>query len=33
MCPTDFADRIAEDNRLDMELYEYACALYRERHS
>jgi hypothetical protein len=31
--PDGFADRIAEDNALDMELYEYACALYRERRS
>lgn len=30
--PDGFADRIAEDNALDMELYEYACVLYRERH-
>jgi hypothetical protein len=30
--PDGFADRIAEDNALDMELYEYGCALYRERH-
>jgi Sulfotransferase family len=29
--PDGLADRIAEDNALDMELYEYACALYRER--
>jgi hypothetical protein len=29
--PDGFADRIAEDNALDMELYEYACALYRKR--
>jgi Sulfotransferase family len=29
--PDRLADRIAEDNALDMELYEYACALYRER--
>jgi Sulfotransferase family len=26
------ADRIAEDNALDMELYDYACGLYNERH-
>jgi len=26
------ADRIAEDNALDMELYDYACSLYLERH-
>jgi Sulfotransferase family len=31
--PDGFAERIAEDNRLDMELYHYACELYRERHS
>jgi hypothetical protein len=30
--PDGLADRIAEDNALDMELYEYGCALYRERH-
>jgi Sulfotransferase family len=30
--PDGFAERIAEDNALDMELYEYGCALYRERH-
>jgi Sulfotransferase family len=30
--PDGLADRIAEDNALDMELYEYACNLYRERH-
>ena len=30
--PAGFIDRIAEDNALDMELYEYACALYRKRH-
>jgi hypothetical protein len=29
--PDGLADRIAEDNALDMELYEYACELYRER--
>jgi len=29
--PPGFADRIAEDNALDMELYEYACKLYEER--
>ena len=31
--PYGFAERIAEDNALDMELYDYACTLYRERHS
>lgn len=34
--PTDvdpsFVDRIKEDNALDVELFEYACALYEERH-
>ena len=30
--PPGLADRIAEDNALDMELYEFACTLYRERH-
>jgi hypothetical protein len=30
--PDRFADRIAEDNALDMELYAYACRLYEERH-
>jgi Sulfotransferase family len=30
--PDRFANRIAEDNALDMELYEYACKLYRDRH-
>jgi hypothetical protein len=30
--PPGLADRIAADNALDMELYEYACRLYRERH-
>jgi hypothetical protein len=30
--PAGLADRIAEDNALDMELYEYACRLYAERH-
>ena len=30
--PAGFAERIAEDNALDMELYDYACALYCERH-
>jgi hypothetical protein len=29
--PDGLADRIAEDNALDMELYDYACELYRER--
>jgi hypothetical protein len=27
-----FRDRIAEDNALDVELYQYACRLYEERH-
>ena len=27
-----FLDRIAEDNALDVELFEYACQLYEERH-
>jgi hypothetical protein len=30
--PTGLADRIAEDNALDMELYDYACSLYVVRH-
>jgi Sulfotransferase family len=30
--PTGLADRIAEDNALDMELYDYACSLYEARH-
>jgi hypothetical protein len=30
--PDGLADRIAEDNALDMELYEYARALYRTWH-
>jgi hypothetical protein len=30
--PAGLADRIAEDNALDMELYDYACRLYEERH-
>jgi hypothetical protein len=29
--PPGLADRIAEDNALDMELYEYACDLYARR--
>jgi Sulfotransferase family len=29
--PNGLADRIAQDNALDMELYEYACALYGKR--
>jgi hypothetical protein len=29
--PAGLADRIAEDNALDMELYRYASALYEER--
>jgi hypothetical protein len=31
--PAGFADRIAEDNALDMELYDYACRLNEERHA
>jgi hypothetical protein len=30
--PDGLADRIAEDNALDMELYEYGCRLYRQHH-
>lgn len=30
--PPGFADRIAEDNALDMELYEFGRKLYEERH-
>lgn len=30
--PPGLVDRIAEDNALDMSLYEYARGLYRERH-
>jgi hypothetical protein len=30
--PSGFEARIAEDNALDMELYDYACRLYEERH-
>jgi len=30
--PDGFADRIAEDNALDMDLYHHACRLYQERH-
>ena len=30
--PPGFAERIAEDNALDMELYDFACRLYEERH-
>lgn len=30
--PPGLAERIADDNALDMELYEYACRLYEERH-
>lgn len=30
--PPSFRDRIAEDNALDVALYEYACSLYDERH-
>jgi hypothetical protein len=29
--PAGLAERIAEDNALDVELYEYACALYETR--
>lgn len=29
--PDGLAERIAEDNALDMALYEYGCALYHER--
>jgi hypothetical protein len=29
--PSGLADRIADDNALDMELYDYACRLYEER--
>jgi len=29
---SELADRIAEDNALDMELYDYACRLYEGRH-
>jgi hypothetical protein len=29
--PDGLADQIAEDNALDMELYDYACELYRDR--
>jgi hypothetical protein len=31
--PQALVDRIAEDNALDMELYEFACRLYDERRS
>jgi hypothetical protein len=31
--PSGFVDRIAEDNGLDVELYDYACRLYEERHT
>ena len=31
--PPGLEDRIAEDNALDMELYEYACRLYAQRRS
>jgi hypothetical protein len=31
--PGGFADRIAEDNALDMALYDYARKLYRQRHT
>ena len=31
--PDGLADRIAEDNALDMELYDYACDLYQDRRS
>ncbi len=30
--PSGFADRIAADNALDMDLYDFACRLYEERH-
>ena len=30
--PAGFAERIAEDNALDMELYEFGRRLYQERH-
>ena len=30
--PPGLEDRIAEDNALDMELYDFACRLYEERH-
>ena len=30
--PPGFVDRIAEDNALDMELYDFAVRLYEERH-
>jgi hypothetical protein len=30
--PDSLIERIAEDNALDMELYNYACSLYKERH-
>jgi hypothetical protein len=30
--PDRFADRIADDNALDMELYDYACRTYAKRH-
>jgi hypothetical protein len=30
--PDGLTDRIAEHNALDMELYDYACTLYGERH-
>jgi hypothetical protein len=29
--PDGLADRIAEDNSLDVQLYEYACSLYDDR--
>jgi hypothetical protein len=31
--PDGLADRIAADNALDMELYDYACSLYRDRYA
>jgi hypothetical protein len=31
--PAGLEDRIAEDNALDMELYEYGCRLYEQRRS
>jgi hypothetical protein len=30
--PPSLVERIADDNASDMELYEYACRLYEERH-
>ena len=31
--PQSFRDRIAEDNALDVALYDFACDLYRRRHA